>query len=240
MISKTEAIVLRIIPYSDKASIATLYTREYGLVAYMVYGLSSKKSSVRSSCFIPLSIIEITASHFPNRNIQQLKEAKVSHSLTDIYCHPLKNALAMFIAELLFKSLKYSESETHLYDFLQDAILKLDSQQSSVANFHLVFMSQLSFFLGFSPNTELDSASYFDLLHGEFTHAKPLHDHYINKDLTQLFASLLKLDLDDSDALKIGRATRNQILDLLIQYYQLHIPEFGNLKSLDVLRELFS
>lgn len=240
MILKTEAIVLRTIPYSDKASIATLYTREYGLVAYMVYGLNSKKSSVRSSCFIPLSIIDITASHYPNRNIQQLKEAKVCHSLADIHCHPLKNALAMFIAELLFKSLKYPESEANLYDFLQDAILKLDGQQSSVANFHLVFMTQLSFFLGFSPNTDSDSASYFDLLQGEFTQVQPLHDHFINKDLTQLFTLLLRLDFEDSDTLKIGRTTRNQILDVLMQYYQLHIPEFGNLKSLDVLRELFS
>ncbi len=239
MSSKTEAVVLRIVKYSDKASIVTLYTREYGTVPYIVYGLGSKRSAVRSSAFLPLSIIEITASHNPNREVQQMKEAKPAVPLTDIYCNPFKNAIALFVAELLFKSLKHTETDVLLFDFIKESILELENSTEEIANFHLIFMAKLSNYLGFNPNMERDDACYFDLMNGVFTDVQPMHEHFLDKRLTTIFSSLLDADFQGTNDLGMSRTTRNLILDALVQYYKLHVPGFGGLKSLDVLRELF-
>jgi DNA repair protein RecO (recombination protein O) len=37
---------------------------------------------------------------------------------------------------------------------------------------------------------------------------------------------------------RLTRQQRNRILDVVTTYYQLHVPEFRNLRSLSVLREV--
>lgn len=240
MASKTQAIVLRTVKYSDKASIATLYTREHGTVSYMLYGLNSKRSRTRSSCFLPLSIIDVTASMYPNRDIQQMKEARVAVPLTDLYCDPIKTSIAMFIAELLSSCLRNGETESPLYTFIHDAILKLEKIEENTADFHLVFMAKLSDYLGFNPYDDENDTCYFDLMNGVFVSRPPMHEHFLDQEMTKVFRSLLEVDFDELEALTISRTTRNKLLDALLDYYKLHMPGFKGLKSLDVLRDLFS
>lgn len=39
---------------------------------------------------------------------------------------------------------------------------------------------------------------------------------------------------------KMNRTQRNVILDVLLAYYRLHVPEFPELKSVEMLREVFA
>ncbi|MDD4490222.1 MAG: DNA repair protein RecO [Paludibacter sp.] len=240
MLTKTSCIVLRTIKYSDKSSIVTVYSREFGRVSYIVYGLNRKKSGVKAACFLPLSIIEITAIYHPGKDLQQLKEVRILNNLTSIYTHPLKNALSLFTAELLYKTLKQPESEKHIFDFLEQTVLLLEQNETQIANFHLIFMIKLSGYLGFEPNQEEKNAQYFDLMNGIFLTYKPLHSHFLSVEMSALFNSLLYLSFESGNTLVLSREKRNELLNVLIEYYKLHVPEFYGLNSVSVLHEIFN
>lgn len=240
MTSKTKGIVLRTMKYSDKASIVTIYTRDYGRMSYMAYGMYGKKSAAKAANFLPLSLIEITAPHHPNREIQTIKEVRTSESLPNIHQNPIKSSIALFVAELLYKTLKHPEPEIDLFDFVQDAILKLNNLDAGIANFHLVFSMQLCQFLGIQPNGDMENPVYFDMLNGVFSPHHPQHEHVLTPAESILFLKLIQLDFDDMDSLKLSRENRNNLLDKILEYYKLHIAEFYGLNSKAVLHEIFS
>lgn len=236
----TQGIVLRTIKYSDKASIVTVYTREFGRTSYMIYGLSGKKSAIKSSLLLPLTIIEINAIHQPGKEIQQLKEIRIEYLLNSISTDPVKNAIALFITELLHLTLKRQEADESVFDFTKKALQIMNELEDGIANFHLIFMLKLTRYLGFEPNKENAGTSYFDLMNGIFQHNKPFHNHFLNKELTYDFARLLQSDFLNMGTIHLSRTRRSDLLEGLIDYYKLHMPDFHGLHSVDVLHEIFT
>jgi DNA repair protein RecO (recombination protein O) len=239
MHQKTTAIVLHTIKHKDSATIVTLYTRQFGRVSYLVHGINKKKSIVRAAYLQALSIIEIDVFHNSKKSIQQIKDLHTTYTFVGIPYDPIKNALALFIAEILYRSLKQTEPDENIFLFLENAIQQLDHCETGISNFHLVFMVKLSRFLGFAPNVEETDNRYFDLMNGVFLSQKPLHAHCLMPDITADFAALLRLDFSTMDKLVMGRQKRVKLLESLVEYYRLHVPEFHGLHSLAVLQSLF-
>lgn len=240
MQSKTSGIILRTIRYSDKSSIATIYTREYGRISYMVYGLSGKKSNGKAAFSFPLSIIEVNASFHPGKEIQQLKDIRIEYPFTGITCDPVKNAIALFLAELLMKTLRQPDPDPDLFDFLEHSIRQLDRMTEGVADFHLVFMTRLTRYLGFEPNHEDGGAYYLDLQNGLFTNSRPIHAHFISGEAARTFLQLLMTDDKNPGIPVMSREKRISLLETLTEYYKLHVPDFHGLNSTAVLHEIFN
>jgi len=172
MQSKTSGIILSTIKYSDSATIATVYTEQFGRISYMVYAINKKKSGSRAALLQPLTIVEMEVKHIPGKEIQQIKEMRIGHAFNSIPFSPIKNSIALFIAEILYKSLRQSEPDDNLYNFLENSILQLDMSQDGIHNFHLVFLQKLTRYLGFEPNEEVEG-KYFDLINGVFLTESP-------------------------------------------------------------------
>lgn len=239
MHQKTTGIVLHTLKHKDSSTIVSVYTRDFGRVSYLVHGINKKKAVVRPAYLQALSIIEIDVFHNTKKNIQQIKDLHIAYSFKTIPYDPVKNALALFIAEVLYRSLKQTEPDENVFLFLENAIQQLDQCETGISNFHLVFMIKLSRFLGFAPNVEETDNRYFDMMNGVFLSQKPLHSHYLMQDVTADFAALLKLDFSTMEQLLIGRQKRVKLLESLVEYYRLHVPEFHGLHSLAVLQSLF-
>ena len=159
---KTEGIVLHSLKYSDSATIVTVYTVQFGRVSYMVHGVNKKKSKFRAAFLQPLTLVEMDVFHVPGKEIQTIKDIRIAFPFTGIPFHPVKNALALFISEVLFRSLKRAEEDDNLFQFLSNSIRMLDYCEEGLANFHLVFLVKLSRYLGFEPNTDHGQTRYFD------------------------------------------------------------------------------
>lgn len=239
MLVTTRAIVLRSVKYSDKASAVTVFTREYGRMSVVVYGVAGRKAGRKAALLQPLSLVEMTLQVQSGREMQQLKELRSDLSLPGISAHPVKNAIALFIAELLYKSLPLQQEELALYDFLDHALQWLNETEVGVANFHLVLMCKLTRYLGFEPNAGAMGSNCFDLLNGTFTSSQPLHTHYIKPGMLPSFVALLQCDFSSMHQLVLTRSQRNELLEIMIEYYKLHLTEFHSLQSKDVLHELF-
>lgn len=238
MQAKTTGIILHTTKYTDAASIVTVYTRQFGRVSYLVYGVNKKKSGNRAALLQPLSIVEMEVKHAPGKDIQQIKEIRLEFAFTGIPFDSVKNSLALFLSEILFKALRQTEPDESLFLFLENSIQQLDYLQIGISNFHLVFLQKLTRYLGFEPNVE-NGGKYFDLMNGVFQTEKPLHIHFLSPEVTLLFTALLETDYFCMEKLILSRENRSILLKGMAEYYRLHIPEFHNLNSLSVLQSLF-
>jgi len=236
---KTTGIVLHSIKHTDSSTIITVYTRQFGRVSYMVYGVNKKKSVCRAAFLQPLSIVEMDVFHIPGKDIQRIKDMKMECQFTSIPFNPIKNSVALFLSEILFRTLRQTEPDENLFLFLENSIQQLDCCEEGIANFHLVFLIKLSRYLGFEPNMEDNNGKYFDLMNGVFLKDKPLHAHFLLPETATDFISLLQTDYSNMHKLILTREKRTNLLKSLVEYYRLHIPEFHGLHSLAVLQSLF-
>lgn len=240
MQAKTTGIILNQVKYSDSKSIVSIYTREFGRMSYMVRGANKKKSVCRSALLQPLSIVEIDVNHNPKREIQSIRDMRVAIPFYQIPYDPIKNCLALFITEVLHKTLKHSESDEKLYRFIENSVRELDKCEVGLGNFHLVFMAGLAKQLGFAPNTKSDNGfRYFDMMNGVFVENKPQHAHFLEDSHAETFKNIMKLDYECLNTLPMNRIQRAQVLDSFVEYFKLHLADFHSLNSIEVLHKLW-
>jgi DNA repair protein RecO (recombination protein O) len=240
MLSKTRGIVLHSIPYSDTGFIVHFYTEAFGRMSCSVARSKGKKNPLPKALFMPLSAIEMEMERRPGHELHRLREAKLCYPLSQLFADPVKNALALFLAEMLFRVLRETEPDARLFDFLYRSIYFLEHVGEGVANFHLVFLLHLLGYLGFFPNIEAyREGAYFDMLNGVFTGSPPLHKHFLDRDESLVFARLFRISYENMSLYAFSRRERVEILHKIIAYYRLHLPEVAEIKSLSILQTLF-
>lgn len=236
---KTRGIILHSIKYSDSASIITVYTEQFGRASYMVHGINKKKSVCRPAMLQPLSLVEMDVFHTPGKELHRIKDLQMAYTFTRVPYNPIKNSLALFLSEMLFRTLRQTEPDENLFFYLENSIQQLDGCEAGLANFHLVFLLKLTRYLGFEPNSDEETFRYFDLMNGIFQNNKPLHVHYLTEEESVDFAALLHADYNTMHQLVFSRQKRIKLLESIVDYYRLHIPNFHGVHSLEVLQHLF-
>ena len=240
MLSKTRGIVLHTIKYGDTSLIAHIYTEQYGRQVYLVKGSYGKKASIKANMFYPLNLLDMEVYYKQNSELHKLKETQNNPVYFQIPFQPEKNAVAVFIAEVLFRTLREEEPNPTLFGFLFNSLQLLDLETKNIANFHMIFLIHLSKHLGFFPfNNFSETNSLFDLLNGRFETEAPLHGHFIHRNEGVIFSSFIEKGFNEIDTIIISRKLRHYMLEKLVEYYRLHISGMGNVKSLQVLKEVF-
>ena len=240
MVEKFEGIVLRTLKYNDSLMIADIYTAQRGRMSFLVPVSHSKRSRVRSVLFQPLSMLSFTAAVKTGRTLSRIGEVQPYSMYSSINNDVVKSAIALYLAELLSHALREDGRDDSLFTFLDRSFTLFDNLEHGYADFHLVFMVQLLRFLGIYPNLEnYTPGCYFDLAQGCATREHPLHPHFLLPDDALPFVNLLRTGYDSMHLLLLNRKLRGKYLATLSMYYQLHVPEFPELKSAAVLRELF-
>lgn len=241
MIAKTQGIVFHQIKYSESSLIVKIYTREFGIQSYLVKGVRSKKSKISPALLQHLSLLEIVVSHKEKSNLHYIREIRSAHQYVSIPYDMIKSSIILFVNELLIKAIQEEESNPSLFDFLFQSMQWLDLATEKYVNFHLIFSIQLSRYLGFYPRGIYSPATpYFDLEEGCFENRRPIHHNYLQGKEANKLSLLTDYSLDSIKELKLNNEDRNKLLDQIVQYYSLHLPNFGELKSLDVLRTVLS
>lgn len=240
MLATTEGIVLHFIKYGESSVIATIYTREFGRQSYIVNAARSKKSKSKASLLQPLFFVDLVTYQKQNRDIQRVKEIKSSQTYQNIPFDIAKSTQAIFISEMLYKTLNEQESFPEMFDFIKNSLLYFDLMENGVANFHLYFLFRLTEYLGFLPDTNrIGFEGWFDLRKGAVVPFEPSHPLFVNKEVTEYLCTLSTLKIQEISDFKISRNLRENLLSKLIEYYQLHFENLGEIKSLGVLKEVF-
>lgn len=239
MLIKTEAIVFSALKYGEADLIVKAFTKSSGLKSYLLRNiLKSKKGKLRVAMFQPLMHLEIEANHKDKGTLESIREAKVITHFTSLHTEIPKSALVFFIADILRNAVQEEEENTPLFEYITATTLWLDTHQA-IANFHLLFMIKLSGYLGFYPDdTELEF-EYFNLIDGTF---KPTETSLYCRsgDLILRLKQLLGINFDGLSKIKMNQNQRSDLLNMLLQYYELHLHGFKKPRSLAVLNSIFS
>ena len=240
MLQKYVGIVLHTVKYNDKANIVHVYTEQSGRMSFLIPAQRSRKSAVKQVLFQPLSVVEFEADMRPRSGIHPIKEAKAWYVFTSLPYDPYKSAIAMFLAEFLYRALKEETTNIPLFAYLVHSVQWLDVCETSFANFHLVFLLRLLHYLGIYPNVESYVAgSCFDMLNGVFVDRIPMHRHYLNRQESVVLVRLLKISFENMSLYSFSRQDRVSVINRILEYYRLHLPDFPEIKSLSVMQSLF-
>jgi DNA repair protein RecO (recombination protein O) len=237
MQAKTEAIVLKTFKYSETSIIAKIYTKKFGLLSFIVHGVRKKKSKFSASFFQPLQILNLEIQYKTKSNLHTIRDLFLSEGIQSIYSNIIKSSIAFFLAEIVSKTVREEETNEELFDFLQNSIVFLEeAEENRVSNFHIIFLISLSRYLGFFPN--YSDKAFFNIYTGGFEDTYNSQYCFDEKE-SQYFGQLMKLNYSNSQELRLTQELRKELLSGILRFYHIHLPEMGEIKSLEVLEVIF-
>jgi DNA repair protein RecO (recombination protein O) len=120
MLHSTKAIVLRTVKYGETSLVATLYTELFGVQAYLINGVrTDKKSGTKANLFQPGTLLDTIVYHHPSKNLQRIKEVRIATIYQSIHRQIIKNAIAIYVVELISKTITEPECNPELYHFFR-------------------------------------------------------------------------------------------------------------------------
>ena len=221
MLHKTRGIVFRFTKYGETSIIVNIFTELFGLQSYVVNGVRSKSAKNKIALYQPLTLLDMVVYHKENVNVLRIKEISCLHPYQTIQHDIRKSAIAMFLNEIVNKAVKEQSHAEEICSFMIDSFIALD-EIAAPENFHLIFLLKLSRFLGFGPQTN-DEVLDGWLLDGE-------EEALLRKMLTANYDQDIPMDY----------LSRRHVLDALLRFYATHSENFGEIRSVQVLKEMFN
>jgi DNA repair protein RecO (recombination protein O) len=239
MLQNTRGIVFQQFKYSESSLIVKIYTEHYGLQSYIVKGVRRNRAKIKPAFFQPLNLLDMVVYHREGKTLNHISEVKIAFPFHRIPVDFTKRSMLFFLNELVYRSIREEIPNPSLFEWLFQAITWLDLSEDNIVNYHLVFMVQLSRFLGFYPKKSIEKKTeFFDLREGQFLNRMPEHPHFIKGKNVELLEKLQGSTFETSGKLAIGNSERRLLLETLVNYYKLHLPGFGEMKSLEVLKSV--
>jgi len=244
-IHTTKGIVLRTVKYGETSVISTVYTELFGVQSYIVKGVrkSSARSQGKAGYFQPGAILQMEVYYNEMKQLQFIKDFQWSHIYDKVFFDVTRNAVAMYVIEVLQHSLKQPEANPELFYLIEDTLKQIDTGSNTlVSNLPLYFTLHLGSELGFRLQGSYSNATpVLDLQEGEFTTDKPSHPYYVDGTLAQQLSRIHHIDFyNDLENIQLNRDTRRTLLQYMQQYFALHVHDFGELRSMTVLQEVLS
>lgn len=241
MLATTEGIVLHHIKYGESSIIATIYTKDFGRQSYIISAARKKKSKSGTGVFQPLFLVDLVAYQKQTREIQRIKEIKNNPAYQTIPFDVVKSTQVIFLAELLYKTLMEEEGNVPVFRFISNSLLYFDLMENNTSSFHLFFLLRLTEYLGILPDfTMTGYRGWFDLKKGMIASFEPAHPHFATPEATKTFSNLASLKIQELSDFKISSDMRDYLLSKIVEYYHLHFQNLGEIKSLKILKEIFS
>ena len=228
MITKTEAVVLRSVDYSESSLIVTLFTRKHGITAVIAKGAKRPKSKF-AALLVPGQVLEVVFYMKSTRSVQTLSEAsfmlKLNHLRTDVE----KMALAVTTMELVKQVVHDNEVNEPLFAFVVKMLRWIDGAENvSKKIFPYIQMRVLaSIGIGLQqgdPKNEEVVDGYMNIESGTLSRQSegdtsvrltPVQFRFLIECLKRSGTSILKMDLKNSEL--------SELIEYLDRYIRYHV-----------------
>ena len=134
--------------------------------------------------------------------------------------------------------LNEEEGNTELFQFLETSFVWFD-QSDTEASFHLMFLIELTKYLGFYPEKIHLEHDYFNLQDGKFETVQ-IGDYAVSGENLIILKQLLGIKFDALSTIKLNAKQRQSFINLMLLYYELHLGGFKKPKSLQILNQVFN
>ncbi len=234
---ETRIIVLHLTKYGDRSLVVQALDAERGRTGFFLRGAGKGHGGL--NYFHSLGILDVVAASNKG-DLEYIKEFENPHRLDAIRTDPYKSAIALFIGELLYRSLLDGAMDSDLFEFLEGQILSLNSEQGSVANFHICFLVDFCRALGLQPKDNFSpSTPLFQPFSAEFTATDTLAET-LSPEASLLLHQLLSLPREEALRIPLNRDQRGDFAKKMVEYLSYHLSQNLNIRSLKVLHDLFS
>ncbi len=237
MKQSVEFILLHSTKYGDNSLVLHTLSREYGRKSLFLRSVSSASSlagaagratrrggtrAAVTGLVSPLNIIEAEVAVNPvsSSAMMTVSGLSASYPLNGLRGNLYKSSISMFIAEVLFRTLREGANEEGLYDWCVGKILLLDAIGGNFNNFHLLFLLELTAALGFRPE-------FGDM------------EAFVSAENSALAASLMRLPFEEAMLVPMTGAIRSSLIESFLAYIESHLEYPLNIRSAAVLKDLF-
>lgn len=227
--------VITRIPYSETSLILRVFTLEQGLKPFLFQGAKKKKGYLVA----PLSPLEFTFYQRNDSTLAKMTEASLFLQLDTVFSHPIKSGLLFFQNEVLKEILHEGVEDRNLFQFIETELRWLE-HATEFTNYPIYWFIELAKSQGLMPQIEEEDGRFLDMENGLITKNAPATGHiYRTGEEVSTLAHLLELTKEELLSCSISKALREKLLHLLLEYYAFHFPNFGPLKSIEVLESVW-
>ena len=243
--AKSSVIVLHYLKYGDSGLVLHVLDSEQGRTSLLLRGLGKGKSSPDQGSIFNLSILDVVTYDSPKASMSNLREYEPKVALNEIRTDLNKSVIALFISELLYRSIKDGDGDRELFEWLCEAIVRLDAEEGSCANFHLWFLVEYSRKLGFLPRDNFNAENcFFDIVSARYIDRNTYRLGESKQFFPQQESALLHIistsTPEEVMALPLTGQQRSDFAARCIDFLSYHLETPLNVKSLSVLHEIFS
>lgn len=238
MITTVHGVVTRAIKYSESSIIFDLLTAERGIQTFIVGGVRKKNSKWPAAMFQIMSLVEVVAYIKEKDTLNRVKEARLSHHYTQLPYDPIKRSIGIFMIEVTQKAVQTQEQNEALYRFVERSFLTLDQSTDPVPEHHILYMLELSQYLGFFPDGMWqEDRPYFHLSRGTFVSGL---DGLltVNSERSACLTSCLQSVIHGVHPPPLTREQRRHLLEDILNFYTYHLDHFREVKAHQVLANL--
>ena len=213
MLVKTSGVVLKTIKYSDTSLISKIFTRDYGMLTFMLKGALRSIKKGKGNILQPAYILDMEIHYKENRNFQIIKEYKLATIYQSIDFHFRKKSIALFLVEFSQNLLSSNETNEELFELLIKILLLLDDPDLPDDNIAIEYMKSCASLLGFGFTQDNQEGKYFDLLQGSFDTSKK------NRHTLDLKESKLIYDFATNDQFILTPTQRKTLFEIFLEYF---------------------
>lgn len=234
------------VKHNDRHNVTSVYTRERGRLALLTPAGTTKKSRQATARLLPLSVMETQVSLSPTRELHIPSAITPVRVWRTLYYNPMKSTVVMFLSEFLNRLLRDAPAEERLWDFIANSVAFFDSadDSGSIANFHISFLVGMTHMMGIHPDlSDYTEGMEFDMKAGKTVLPFSLQSKggiRIDAQRTAFLPTLTRINYVNAKLFRFSGHERSEVLDELLKYFGCHFPGTDNLKSLEILKEIFS
>jgi len=241
MLIFSRGIVLSTLRYSDSSFIVRIYTEQSGQKAFLVRVGKGRSAIGRMALLQPLSLVKLSYSNDDRSGLRTPRLLERAEVLSSLPFDTVKSSIAIFMAEIVGRSMLEETPDAPLFSFLYDCILLLDREERPCSNFHLKFLLEFTRYMGCHPSPTLsEGLPWFDLREGDFCATAPLHPDHLGSSIKDAFVALLALPMVQHCDVAMTNADRRVLLQALVNYYRFHMDGMRDIRSHHVLEAVMA
>lgn len=244
MDTTVRGVVLRCFAYSDRSSIATIYTDLWGASAFT---LPSPQEARRGKSWArlvqPLRVVEIVTPSRPTQGVKFINQLHLIEGYTPLFQSPKCSGTLLYISQLLYQSLREDPADDELFAFLHRVVSTFEEMTTvdELDGFDIAILLALlrikGYWLDEIPHADRSKIAdwWFDLNEVALTPFRPRQGVRFTPNLEELLTRVSRLQVWHQGGSILTSEERVDLRDFLLQYAQIHLPSFGRLDQLHSL-----
>ena len=238
---RSRAIALATVRHKDGVAILRVFSREHGVIGCLVRE-GTKGARRARHLHAPLALLDLVGLRVMKGELYKFDRAERPLPQERTLLEVPRSAVAMFLAELVLKTVESEAPHPALFDALWRTAVALETEPSC-ARLHLAFLVEAVQVEGLKPDapvTPPGGMDRFNLATAEWESGPPIGDDFLSPSEATAFLRIQGTEIAEVKNQALSSDVRNRLVLHHVHYLQLHLSSPKTLKSWEVLRTVLA